>query len=84
LIGLGKSLYDASVAFYAQAALVPMEILLVGAVVYHALNGVRVMTIDFTASGYRRERASFAVVMILSILFTIPSAWFILRAEIFR
>jgi succinate dehydrogenase cytochrome b556 subunit len=82
LIGLGREIYDASVAFYAQPALLPMEILLVGAVVYHTLNGIRVMTIDFTNEGVRREKFSFAVVMILTILLTIPSAWFILSSEL--
>jgi succinate dehydrogenase / fumarate reductase, membrane anchor subunit len=81
LIGLGQELYDASVAFYAQPVLVPMEILLVGAVIYHTLNGLRIITIDFTSGGYRREKFSFAVVMILTILLTIPSAWAILQAE---
>jgi succinate dehydrogenase cytochrome b556 subunit len=84
LIGLGRNLYNASVAFYAQLPLVPMEILLVGAVVYHALNGVRVMTIDFTKGGYRRERTSFVIVLILSILLTLPSAWFIISTEVPR
>ena len=82
LIGLGKALYDASVEFYARPVLLPMEILLVGAVVYHTLNGIRILTIDFTKSGYRQERLSFAIVMILTILLTLPSAWFILRAEL--
>lgn len=82
LIGLGKSLYDASVAFYAQPALLPMEVLLVGAVIYHALNGVRIMTIDFTPGGYRNEKTSFAIVMVLTILLTLPSAWIIFRAEL--
>lgn len=82
LIGLGSELYDRSVAFYAQPVLIPMEILLVGAVVYHTLNGVRVMTIDFTSGGYRREKTSFAIVLILTILLTLPSAWIIVRAEL--
>jgi succinate dehydrogenase cytochrome b556 subunit len=82
LIGLGKAVYDASVEFYARPVLVPMEVLLVGAVVYHTLNGIRIMTIDFTKSGYRQERVSFAVVMILTILLTLPSAWIIFRAEL--
>lgn len=82
LIGLGQDVYDASVAFYAQAPLVPMEILLVGAVIYHTLNGIRVMTFDFTGSAYRSEKRSFAIVLILSVLLTIPSAWFILQAEL--
>lgn len=81
LIGLGREIYDVSVEFYSQPVLIPMEILLVGAVVYHTLNGIRVMTIDFTSGGYRREKLSFAIVLILSILLTLPSAWIIFRAE---
>ena len=82
LIGLGRAIYDASVEFYARPVLLPMEILLVGAVVYHTLNGVRIMMIDFTKRGYRQERTSFVIVMILTILLTLPSAWIILRAEL--
>jgi succinate dehydrogenase / fumarate reductase cytochrome b subunit len=82
LIGLGSAIYDASVEYYARPVLLPMEILLVGAVVYHTLNGIRIMTIDFTKSGYRQERVSFAIVMILTILLTLPSAWIILRTEL--
>ncbi|MGH2618402.1 MAG: succinate dehydrogenase, cytochrome b556 subunit [Thermomicrobiales bacterium] len=82
LIAIGSEIYDASVAFYARPVLLPMEILLVGAVVYHTLNGIRVMTIDFTPGGYRREKLSFAIVLLLSILLTLPSAWLILRAEL--
>lgn len=82
LIGLGQELYDASVAFYAQPALIPMEILLVGAVVYHSLNGIRVMSIDFTKHGYRREKVSFAIVMLLTVLITLPSAWIIFSHEL--
>ncbi len=82
LIGLGRDIYDISVEFYAQPGLLPMEVLLVGAVIYHSLNGIRVMTIDFTREGYRRERASFAAVMILTILLTLPSAWIIFRTEL--
>jgi succinate dehydrogenase cytochrome b556 subunit len=81
LIGLGKQIYDASVAFYAQPFIVPMEILLVGAVVYHTLNGLRVMSIDFTRSGYRRERVTFFIVLVLTVLLTLPSAWLILQNE---
>jgi succinate dehydrogenase / fumarate reductase membrane anchor subunit len=81
LIGLGRAIYDASVEFYARPVLLPMEILLVGALVYHTLNGMRIMRIDFTTSGHRHERVLFAIVMILTILLTLPSAWIIFRAE---
>ncbi len=82
LIGLGRAIYDASVEFYARPVLLPMEVLLVGALVYHTLNGIRIMTIDFTRTGYRQERVSFAIVMVLTILLTLPSAWIIFRAEL--
>jgi succinate dehydrogenase / fumarate reductase membrane anchor subunit len=82
LIGLGRSVYDASVEFYAQPALIPMEILLVGAVIYHSLNGIRVISVDFTQGGYRREKVSFAIVMILTVILTLPSAYFILTSEL--
>lgn len=82
LIGLGRNIYDESVEFYAQPVLIPMEIMLVGAVVYHTLNGLRVISIDFTEGGHRRERISFAVVMILTVLLTLPSAYVIFRAEL--
>jgi succinate dehydrogenase / fumarate reductase cytochrome b subunit len=84
LIGLGRNVYDASVEFYAQPALIPMEILLVGAVVYHSLNGIRIISVDFTAGGYRREKVSFVIVMILTILLTLPSAYIIFQSEIMR
>jgi succinate dehydrogenase / fumarate reductase cytochrome b subunit len=82
LIGLGSAIYDHSVEFYSRPFLLPMEILLVGAVIYHTLNGLRIMTIDFTPGGYSRERTSFAIVMILTFLLTVPSAWLIFRAEL--
>jgi succinate dehydrogenase / fumarate reductase membrane anchor subunit len=82
LIGLGRNVYDASVEFYSQPALIPMEILLVGAVVYHSLNGIRVISVDFTEGGYRREKMSFLIVMILTILLTLPSAYIIFQAEL--
>jgi succinate dehydrogenase cytochrome b556 subunit len=82
LIAVGSEIYDASVAFYAHPVLIPMEILLVGAVVFHTLNGIRVMSIDFTPGGYRWEKTSFAIVLVLSVLLTLPSAWLILRTEL--
>mgnify|MGYP000103042104 CR=1 FL=1 len=82
LIGLGQELYDESVAFYSQPVLIPMEIMLVGAVVYHTLNGIRVMSIDFIPQGVRQQKVSWYIVMILTVLLTLPSAWLLLRAEL--
>ncbi len=82
LIGLGRDVYDESVEFYANPFLIPMEIALVGAVVYHTLNGLRIIAIDFTRLGYRRERQLFGLVLVLSILLTLPAAIVIFAAEL--
>lgn len=58
-----------------------MEILLVGAVVYHAMNGVRIILIDFWSQGTRKERQLFWIALAASVLLTIPSAIIILVNE---
>ena len=78
LVALGRDVYDHSVEFYGRGELIPMEIALVGAVVYHTLNGLRVVAIDFTSWGYRKERELFYGVLVLSVLLTLPSAWILL------
>ena len=82
LIGLGRDVYDESVEFYGRLELIPMEIALVGAVVYHTLNGIRIILIDFSRLGYRRERQLFWAVLAGSVLLTIPSAIVIFAAEL--
>jgi succinate dehydrogenase / fumarate reductase cytochrome b subunit len=83
LIGLGKDLYDETVAFYATPFLIPMEIMLVGAVIYHSLNGIRIVLIDFwKAGGARLERPLWYAMMTLTVLLTIPSGIIILAHAI--
>lgn len=81
LIGFGRDVYDESVEFYGRWYIIPMEIALVGAVVYHTLNGLRIILIDFWQVGYRRERQLFWAVLAGSILLTLPSAVIIFAAE---
>ncbi len=82
LIGLGRDVYDESVEFYGRIELIPMEIALVGAVVYHTLNGLRIILIDFWHVGYRRERQLFWAVLVGSVVLTLPSAIVIFAAEL--
>jgi len=82
LIGFGRDVYDESVEFYGRLELIPMEIALVGAVVYHTLNGLRIVLIDFWEMGTRRERQLFWGALVGSVLLTIPSAIIIFAAEL--
>lgn len=81
LVGLGRDLYDHTVGFYANAFIVPMEIMLVGAVIYHTLNGIRVCMVNFSSSGPVREKSAFWGVLIATVVLTLPSAIIILMNE---
>ena len=76
-VGLGPAVYDCTVSFYASPFIVPMEVALVGAVIYHAINGIRLMLFDFTATGVRRERELFYAALALSVLLVLPSVYVI-------
>lgn len=82
LIGLGRDVYDHTVEFYANWFVIPMEMLLVGAVIYHLLNGLRIVAVNFSASGPSMEKKYFWWVMALTVLLTLPSAIVILLAEV--
>lgn len=82
LIGLGRDVYDHTVEFYAHWFIVPMEAMLVGAVIYHTLNGLRVIAINFSSEGAVRQKTAFWWVMAGTILLTIPSAIIIVLAEL--
>jgi succinate dehydrogenase cytochrome b556 subunit len=81
LIGFGSELYDHAVSFYANPFIIPMEVALVGAVLYHAFNGVRIILIDFWSKGTHKERQMFWIALIGAILVTIPSGILILMHE---
>jgi len=53
------------------------EVLLLGAVLYHAFNGVRVVLVDFFG-GARYHRPAFFVVMIITVALFLFGAGFIL------
>ncbi len=47
LVGWGPDAYNRVVAVYHHPIVQIMELVLVGAVLFHALNGIRIMIIDF-------------------------------------
>ena len=56
-----------------------MEVGLVGAVLYHALNGMRVMAIDFWEKGTRyQKQMSWAVVAVTAFVM-VPGTYFMIK-----
>jgi succinate dehydrogenase / fumarate reductase, cytochrome b subunit len=56
-----------------------MEVGLVGAVLYHALNGLRVMAIDFWSKGTRyQKQMSYAVVAVVLVVM-VPGTYYMIE-----
>ena len=59
LVRLAPEDYDRVIATYKTPAVAVLEYALVGAVLFHALNGLRVTAIDSWSRGTRRQKAMF-------------------------
>ncbi|HKN48932.1 MAG TPA: succinate dehydrogenase, cytochrome b556 subunit, partial [Actinomycetota bacterium] len=75
----GKHHYDTFVNIYKTAWFRPLEVLLIGAVIYHSMNGLRVILVDFWGRGVRYERQLSVAVNAVSLVMFIPSAFIMLK-----
>ena len=82
LLPLAPDLYNRTIASYASSFLIPMEVALVGAVLYHALNGVRLMVVEaWQRRGGRRLQVQLVgVVAALTVVLLLPSIVVLVRA----
>ncbi len=75
LVRVSPDAYNRIMDTYKTPLVNVMEVGLVGAVLYHALNGLRVMAIDFWSKGTRyQKQMSFAVVGVV-LLIMVPSTY---------
>ena len=74
-----KHLYNEVHAVYGNVVLRIFEVSLLFALVFHALNGLRIILIDFFPEGVRADRVMFSVVVFLTLAAGIPGGWIILR-----
>ena len=78
LVMLGPELYNKVIAIYRLPLFGLSEIGLFAAVLYHALNGVRIIVVDFWPASTRWHKQMFAAVMALFLLIFIPVAFIML------
>ena len=74
LVRVSPQSYNAVIDTYKTPLVGLMELGLVAAVLYHALNGVRVILIDFWAQGVRYQRMMLWVIGITWLLVIVPAA----------
>ena len=65
LIRVSPETYNAVIATYKNEIMGLGEVALVGAVVFHALNGLRIIAVDMWPAATKRQRALFWVVVAL-------------------
>lgn len=82
LVRVSPNAYDEVIATYKTPLVNLLEVGLVGAVLYHALNGLRVMLVDFWDKGARYQRPMLWGILGIWVLVMIPGAYFMLQRTI--
>ncbi|MCX5044467.1 succinate dehydrogenase, cytochrome b556 subunit [Aldersonia sp. NBC_00410] len=74
LVRVSPDTYDAAIETYKNPVVGLMELALVAAVLYHALNGVRVMLVDFWSKGPKYQRLMLWIIIGIWFVVMIPGA----------
>lgn len=82
LVRVSPEAYDLVIATYKTPIVNLLEVGLVGAVLYHAFNGLRVVLIDFWSKGPRYQRQMTWVLASVWILLMVPGTFFMLKHTI--
>ena len=79
LVRVSPEAYDLIIATYKTPIVNLLEVGLVGAVLYHALNGLRVIAVDFWARGPRYQRQMLWGVVGIWVVVMIPGTYYMMR-----
>ena len=79
LIGWGSGIFNKLLFIYHAPPFKVMEAVLLAAVLYHALNGVRIILVDFWPAGAKHQKKLFYGEMALFVVLFVPAAWLMLR-----
>jgi succinate dehydrogenase / fumarate reductase cytochrome b subunit len=79
LVRVSPDSYDRVIDIYKNPIVNLMEIGLVGAVLYHGLNGLRIIAVDFWSKGTRYQRPMLWVIVAVWLVVMVPGAYFMFR-----
>jgi succinate dehydrogenase / fumarate reductase cytochrome b subunit len=82
LVRVSPNTYDQVIETYKTPVVNLMEVGLVGAVLYHALNGIRVMLVDFWSKGPRYQRPMLWTIAGIWVVVMVPGAYFMLERTV--
>ncbi|WP_033436839.1 succinate dehydrogenase, cytochrome b556 subunit [Saccharothrix sp. NRRL B-16314] len=78
LVRVSPDAYDKVIETYKNPIVNLFEVGLVGAVLYHALNGIRVLLVDFWAKGPKYQKQMLWAILGIWVLVMIPGTYFML------
>jgi succinate dehydrogenase / fumarate reductase, cytochrome b subunit len=79
LLGWGPEVYNRVISMYRHPFFRVNEVVLFAAVLYHALNGIRVILVDLVPGATRHHRKMLAAESVLFLALMVPSAIIMLR-----
>ena len=79
LVRVSPEAYDLVIASYKTPIVNLLEIGLVGAVLYHALNGLRIILVDFWAKGPRYQRQMTWAIGAVWVVLMVPGTYFMIK-----
>jgi succinate dehydrogenase / fumarate reductase cytochrome b subunit len=78
LVRVSPNSYDRVIDTYKNPFVNVLEVGLVGAVLYHALNGIRIMLVDFWSQGVKYQKQLLWIVVTVWVVVMIPGTYFML------
>lgn len=78
LLAWGPGVYNKALAIYQSPLFRGFEVLLVAAVLYHALNGLRIILIDFWEGGTGAQKRLFYISILIFLVLFLPAAYIML------
>ena len=82
LVRVSPNAYNRVIETYKNPVVNLFELGLVGAVLYHALNGIRVMLVDFWAKGPKYQRPMLWAILAIWVVVMVPGAYFMLERTV--
>ena len=82
LVRVSPDAYDKVIASYKTPIVNLLEVGLVGAVLYHALNGVRIILVDFWSKGPKFQRQMLWVIGLVWLVVMVPGVYFMTKHTI--
>jgi succinate dehydrogenase / fumarate reductase cytochrome b subunit len=82
LVRVSPEAYNSVIETYKNPLVNLLEVGLVAAVLYHALNGVRIMLVDFWAKGAKYQRLMLWIILAIWFVVMIPGVYFMLQRTV--